>query len=200
RQGAVPHPALGSDRLEGISHLLDRPRPHDVEEVDQLGLAPEILRERKDLALFPKLLLYPIPDVDFGPAEAIDRLLRVADEEELGAIDPPAERERDVRLGAICILELVDDEDPVPSPDRVQGGVTVRPGEQVESLENERVEVLDVLLPLVFRPAEQCRPGQLVECGASFETDLVACVEVGGQLQPFDIEAVTTLRAPALVP
>ena len=98
---------------------------------------------------------------DVGPAEPVDRLLRVADEEEVPRLDrdlgPRAlrrvgsvapvdrrERHRDVDLDRIRVLELVDEQPLVPAPEPGAGGRAVLGVAEQQAREHEQIVELEL--------------------------------------------------------
>src|SRR5205085_761428 len=76
-------------------------REQVVDDVQDLGPRPPVVREREDLA---DPLATLLEDLDVGVQEAVDRLELVADEEELVARDQVDQ----LALQPVRVLELVD--------------------------------------------------------------------------------------------
>ena len=96
---------------------------------------------------------------DVGPAEPVDRLLRVADEEEVPGLDRDLgpgrvavsrrrvdgrERHRDVDLDRVGVLELVDEQPLVPAPEPGAGGRAVLGVAEQQAREHEQVVELEL--------------------------------------------------------
>ena len=106
-------------------------------------------------------------------SEAVDALLRIADEEELGTPYAASDGEGDVALREIGVLELIDDEDPVAVPDRGERGGAIGAEQEVGRPEDEAVEVALVLLLQPGVPAHAGFERQFDECRADREGLLV---------------------------
>ena len=131
---------------EGGSRFVHRDAADNVDEVDDRGGAAEVPREIEDVALLRKIGGNVVPHRDVGAAEAVDALLRIADEEELRTLYAASDGEGDVALREIGVLELIDDEHPVAIPDRGERRVAFGAEQEVGRPEHEAVEVALVLL------------------------------------------------------
>ena len=160
RGGRIP---LG-DQLDvlGLRALLvgvEEAGEHVVHPVEYPGHGPEVLGEIASAV--EQLLLDAVVQLQVGPAEAVDRLLRVADEERPAGRDghlPPRslarirvfrrEQHGDLDLQGIGVLELVDQEDPEPLAER---GAHARVALQHVPRQHEQIVELDtaVTTPLL---------------------------------------------------
>ena len=151
RRSDPQRPVLGAeevaaDRVDRADHLRARAE-----------VAAELDRQRAGVVLDPAALL--AEDVEVGVAEPVDRLQLVADHHHLGG--RPAQRLDQPQLGAVRVLELVDQE---------VGEAGPVAGAELGSLEEPRREDLEVLE---------------VEAGAPFLRRLEALreeAEQGGQV------------------
>jgi hypothetical protein len=109
-------------RLHPLLAFRDDLGEHLVDPRQQLRNGAEVLVETDDIG--PEATPRPIPQRDVGSPKAVDRLLRVADDEELArcqlGLGPRrgrrgrvgrGQQERDVELDRVGVLELVDEDD-----------------------------------------------------------------------------------------
>ncbi len=137
----------GEDGVDRVRDLLDR---------------AETLGEGQGRALAGDRFLGPLVNLDVGPAEAIDRLLRVAHDEEFPGLQfhlvplrrvatpPLGQEEDDLGLERVRVLELVDQDVGEPLLEMLPRRGVVE--QQVAGHEQQIVEVQDAflgLLPLV---------------------------------------------------
>src|SRR4051812_20630561 len=83
---------------------------------DKARVGAPVLQERVPE---PGLPGRPHVGEDIGPAEAVDRLLRVPDQEKGGRIPDRIDAVEDGELGRVGILELVDERGPVAVADQL---------------------------------------------------------------------------------
>ncbi len=94
--------------LEWLIHYLKRRGEQGVDEIQDGRLAAKVLSERQAPGS-GNARPHGIEHSRIGPAKPVDRLLRVADDEELAAVEIVTDQGfHDLRLHGIRILKLVD--------------------------------------------------------------------------------------------
>ena len=153
----------GVGDLEPAPVVLDQLAERRVDPLDDAGAGPEALGQLEHV--LAELFHDPPVELDVRSPEPVDRLLRVADDEHRtrarGDVVPaqrhvrllrdPADAEREVDLQRIRVLELVEQERPETSRERLPNPVVV--AEQVARDDQEVVEGDAALVPPRLRPA-----------------------------------------------
>ena len=178
------YPRLGSRRPERVNRLILRLRSGEpgvglehtcecrVHPIGELRQRAEVLRHRIDARPSRRLpavhLLGAQVGVDIGPPEAIDRLLRIADNEQLARLQRyllPArlaacncrriiggEQKHHLRLQWVGVLEFVHEQEPEPLAQLCPHPAVA--GDQCPCLDQQIVEV-----ELAGAPPRRCRVG-----------------------------------------
>ncbi len=129
--------AIGPQRLvlaaEGVHE-------QSVDEIQNRRLAAEVFRERQ-LARLGNLRMQVAEYVGLRAAEAVDRLVHVADEEQLAIGDVAAEGPHKFDLQCIGILKFVDQQQPQIGGEPLTERFTLRVGQQLLGAIQEIVEI-----------------------------------------------------------
>ena len=129
---------MGGKRFVIGPHLLAE---QGVDELDHARLAAEVQRQRQ-AALGGQFLAEPAEDVRIGPAEAINRLLGVAHEEEHAVGHAAvAQGPHQFDLQGIGVLKLVDQEQPRLGGEPLPQIFVFRAGQEVAGADQQVVEI-----------------------------------------------------------
>ena len=159
----VGHDAVAALLLQPGRRLGDRVAGGRVGELDDRRRAAEVTGQLPQLPVRADPSHGRIPHRHVRTAEAVDALFGIADEKQLRRTLALPDRQGDLPLRTVGVLELVDDQNAQPAADaRARRRTPLRTEPRVH-VQHERVEVPRILALQVFAPALERLARQLQE-------------------------------------